>query len=93
MASQVGNVSRDSGCTKVSTKCANGEVARDGAKAVNSTENGAEVGGMLPPDIQSTTNFAFGIHSKDSKPAAELVKFMTTTAAAAVIKAKGLEPR
>jgi molybdate transport system substrate-binding protein len=54
---------------------------------------GAEVGGMLPPDIQSTTNFAFGIHSKDSKPAAELVKFMTTTAAAAVIKAKGLEPR
>lgn len=54
---------------------------------------GAEVGGLLPPDIQSNTNFAFGVRSKDSAPAAALVKFMTTPAAAAVIKAKGLEPR
>jgi molybdate transport system substrate-binding protein len=27
---------------------------------------GAEVGGMLPPDIQSFTSFSIGIHSKDS---------------------------
>ncbi len=48
---------------------------------------------MLPPDIQSFTNFSLGVQSKDSKPAAELVKFLTTPEAAAVIKAKGLEPR
>ena len=53
---------------------------------------GAEVGGMLPPDLQSFTSFSIGIQSKDSKPAEALVKFLTTPAAAAVIKAKGLEP-
>jgi molybdate transport system substrate-binding protein len=53
---------------------------------------GAEVGGMLPPDIQSVTTFAIGIRSKDSKPTEALVKFLTTPAAAAVIKVKGLEP-
>jgi molybdate transport system substrate-binding protein len=54
---------------------------------------GAEVGGMLPADIQSTTNFTLGVHAKDSKPAEALVKFLTTPEAAAVIKAKGLETR
>jgi molybdate transport system substrate-binding protein len=53
---------------------------------------GAELGGMLPPDVQSFTSFSLGIQSKDSKPAAELVKFLKTPEAAAVIKAKGLEP-
>jgi molybdate transport system substrate-binding protein len=53
---------------------------------------GAEVGGMLPPDIQSFTIFSIGIHSKESKPTEALVKFLTTPAAAAVIKVKGLEP-
>jgi molybdate transport system substrate-binding protein len=53
---------------------------------------GAEVGGMLPPDLQSFTSFSIGIQSKDSKPAEALVKFLTTPAAAVVIKAKGLEP-
>jgi molybdate transport system substrate-binding protein len=53
---------------------------------------GAEVGGMLPPDIQTFTTFAIGIRSKEGKPTEALVKFLTTPAAAAVIKAKGLEP-
>ena len=53
---------------------------------------GAEVGGMLPPDIQSFTSFSIGVRSKDSGPAEALVKFVTTPAAAAVIKVKGLEP-
>jgi molybdate transport system substrate-binding protein len=53
---------------------------------------GAEVGAMLPGDLQSFTSFSVGIHSKDFKPAEALVKFLTTTEAAAVIKAKGLEP-
>jgi molybdate transport system substrate-binding protein len=53
---------------------------------------GAEVGGMLPPDLQSFTKFSIGLHDKDSKPAEALVKFLTTQEAAAVIKAKGLEP-
>jgi molybdate transport system substrate-binding protein len=53
---------------------------------------GAEVGGMLPPDVQSFTNFSIGIRDKDSRPAEALVRFLTTPAAAAVIKLKGLEP-
>jgi molybdate transport system substrate-binding protein len=55
--------------------------------------SGAEVGGMLPPDVQSFTSFSIGIRAKDSEPAAALVKFLKTEAAADVIKAKGLEPR
>ena len=54
---------------------------------------GAEVGGMLPPDVQSFTSFSLGVHAKDSEPAEALVKFLKTEAAADVIKAKGLEPR
>jgi molybdate transport system substrate-binding protein len=54
---------------------------------------GAEVGGMLPADIQSMTNFSLGVRAKDSKAAEALVKFLTTPEAAAVIKVKGLEPR
>jgi molybdate transport system substrate-binding protein len=53
---------------------------------------GADVGGMLPPDVQSFTSFSLGVQSKDSKPAAELVKFLKAPEATAVIKAKGLEP-
>ena len=53
---------------------------------------GAEVGGMLPPDIQLFTNFVIGIRDKDSKPAEALVRFLTTPAASAAIKIKGLEP-
>jgi molybdate transport system substrate-binding protein len=53
---------------------------------------GAEVGGMLPPDIQSFTTFSIGLHSKEFTPAEVLVNFLTTPAAAAVIKVKGLEP-
>ena len=52
---------------------------------------GAEVGGMLPPDIQLFTSFSIGVHSNDSGSQA-LVKFLTTPAAAAVIKVKGLDP-
>jgi molybdate transport system substrate-binding protein len=53
---------------------------------------GAEVGGLLPPDIQAFTAFSLGV-GNTSEPAASLVKFLTTPAAAAVVKAKGLEPR
>jgi molybdate transport system substrate-binding protein len=53
---------------------------------------GAEVGGMLPPDIQSFTTFAAGPHVKDSEPAAALIKYLKLPAAAIVIKQKGLEP-
>ncbi|PRX34290.1 hypothetical protein B0G75_102320 [Paraburkholderia sp. BL18I3N2] len=46
MASQVGNVSRDGMCAMKSTKCANGGVAMDGAKAWNSTERCTVYGGV-----------------------------------------------
>jgi molybdate transport system substrate-binding protein len=54
---------------------------------------GAEVGGMLPPDVQSFTSFSLGVRDKDSKPAAALVAFLKSPDAAAVMKAKGVEPR
>src|SRR5262249_60036983 len=54
---------------------------------------GADVGGMLPPDVQSFTNFSVAVHTKDAEPAAALVRFLKTESAADVIKAKGLEPR
>jgi molybdate transport system substrate-binding protein len=53
----------------------------------------AEVGGMLPPDVQSFTSFSVAVHAKDSAPAEALVKFLKSEAAVDVIKAKGLEPR
>jgi molybdate transport system substrate-binding protein len=84
---------------KLITVKAAGEAVANGEADIGFTQvsevlpyAGAEVGGMLPPDIQSFTTFAIGIHSRDSTPAEELVKFLTTPAAAAVIKAKGLEP-
>jgi molybdate transport system substrate-binding protein len=52
----------------------------------------AELGGMLPAEIQSITNFSLGV-AKGSQSAEALAKFLATPAAAAVIKAKGLEPR
>lgn len=54
---------------------------------------GAEVGGMLPPDVQSFTNFSFGVRDKNSDGAAALVAFLKTPSSVEVTKAKGLEPR
>ena len=47
---------------------------------------------MLSPDIQLFTNFVIGVRDKDSTPTEALVRFLTTPAAATVIKLKGLEP-
>ncbi len=54
---------------------------------------GAEVAGPLPAEIQLNTNFALGFSGKNAQAAEALAKFMTTPAGAAVLKAKGLEPR
>jgi molybdate transport system substrate-binding protein len=82
----------------ISVKAAGQSVA-DGEAEIGFTQisevlpyAGAEVGGMLPPDIQLFTNFVIGVRDKDSKPAEALVRFLTTPAAATVIKLKGLEP-
>src|SRR5262249_40446219 len=53
---------------------------------------GAEVAGPLPAEIQTYTSFAIGL-AKDAKAGEALAKFMTAPEAAAVLKAKGLEPR
>ena len=82
----------------ISVKAA-GQAVADGEAEIGFTQisevlpyAGAEVGGMLPPDIQLFTNFVIGVQDKDSKPAEALVRFLTTPAAATVIKLKGLEP-
>jgi molybdate transport system substrate-binding protein len=55
---------------------------------------GAELVGPLPADIQVNTLFAAGISTaaKNADGAAALIKFLTAPPAAAVIKAKGMEP-
>jgi molybdate transport system substrate-binding protein len=55
---------------------------------------GAELAGPLPPDIQTYTVFAGGVSAiaKNAEAAGALIKFLTTPAAAAVIKAKGMDP-
>ena len=56
---------------------------------------GTEVAGPLPTEIQLRTNFSSGIGASVKDPAAAkaFVQFLSTPAAAAVIKAKGLDPR
>ena len=56
---------------------------------------GAELAGPRPPEIQVYTNFATGVsaNSKEPNAAGAWIIFLTTPAAATVIKAKGLEPR
>jgi molybdate transport system substrate-binding protein len=55
---------------------------------------GAELVGPLPAEIQVNTVFAAGVSTsaKNADEAAALVKFLTAPPAAAVIKAKGMEP-
>jgi molybdate transport system substrate-binding protein len=56
---------------------------------------GAEVAGPLPAGIQLTTHFAFGVGAQpqDARAVEALVAFLTTPAAKAATKAKGLDPR
>jgi molybdate transport system substrate-binding protein len=55
---------------------------------------GAELVGPLPAEIQLTSVYpaAVGAAAKEPKAAEAFIKFLTTPAAAAVLKAKGLEP-
>ena len=55
---------------------------------------GVDYLGPLPPDVQKTTVFAAGIHSGAKQPevAKELIKILTSPAAASVIKKHGMEP-
>lgn len=55
---------------------------------------GIELLGPLPADIQRTTVFSIGLHTGAQQPdaARALVKFLTSSAAAPVIRKKGMEP-
>jgi molybdate transport system substrate-binding protein len=55
---------------------------------------GVEVIGMLPGELQQTTIYSAGIITKARQPQAAraLIKALTTPAAVAVFKAKGLDP-
>jgi molybdate transport system substrate-binding protein len=55
---------------------------------------GAELLGPLPPELQATSVISAGIVTTASEPDAArvLLKFLTSPAAAAVIKASGMEP-
>ena len=50
--------------------------------------------GPLPPDIQQITVFSGGIHASANEPdaAKALLKFLTSPAAAPIIRKKGMEP-
>ena len=55
---------------------------------------GAELLGPLPAELQATSVISAGIVTTASEPDAArvLLKFLTSPAAAAVIKASGMEP-
>jgi molybdate transport system substrate-binding protein len=55
---------------------------------------GAELVGPFPKEIQLTTSFgaAVGANARQSEAAQALLKFLTSPAAAAVLKSKGLDP-
>ena len=55
---------------------------------------GAQLVGPLPPDLQLITVFAAGVglDAKEQAAAKEFIKFLASPAAAAVIKATGMEP-
>lgn len=57
---------------------------------------GVEVAGLLPMELQNTTEFAFAAgvttNAKEPDAAKALIRFLTSPAAIAVIKAKGMEP-
>ena len=55
---------------------------------------GAQLAGPYPADVQSYLEFSAGVSSasKAAGAAKALIEFLGSSAAAAVIKAKGLEP-
>lgn len=55
---------------------------------------GIDIVGPLSPDVQETTMFSAGLHARAIQPEAAkaLVNFLTTPAAAAVFRKKGMEP-
>jgi molybdate transport system substrate-binding protein len=84
---------------KLKSVKAAGEAVANGEAEIGLTQaseilpfSAAEVGSMLPPDVQLFTSFSVGINRKDSEPAAALVKFLKMPSTTEVIKAKGLEP-
>ncbi|MFN7085593.1 MAG: substrate-binding domain-containing protein [Burkholderiales bacterium] len=55
---------------------------------------GIDIIGPLPPDVQQTTIFSAGIHTKAQQPdaARALLRFLAAPEAIPVIRSKGLEP-
>lgn len=57
---------------------------------------GVEVAGVLPKELQNTTDFAFSAgvttNTKEPDAARVLLRFLTSPAAGKVIKANGMEP-
>jgi len=54
---------------------------------------GAELGGMFPADVQTWITMATAVNAnaKQSAAARDLIKFLMTPSATAVVKAKGME--
>ena len=79
----------------VGTLVASGE-AEIGFQQVSELSHfpGVDFVGPLPADVQQTTAFASGIHvgAKEADAARAWVKFLTTPAAAAAYRRRGLEP-
>jgi molybdate transport system substrate-binding protein len=56
---------------------------------------GVELAGSFPPELQQELVFAAAVaaDTKEAEAAKAFISFLTTPAAAAVIKAKGMTPR
>jgi len=95
IAEQIRAKSKLAGTDRVSIMIANGE-AELGVVIIPNILNvpGAELVGPLPPEIQSTVRFAGGVSPTARHPEAamQLIRFLKSPAAQAVIKAKSMTP-
>jgi molybdate transport system substrate-binding protein len=95
IADQVNAKAKIAGMDVVPAMIANGE-AEIGIVVIPNILNvpGAEVVGPLPSDIQSTIYFAGGVRATAKEPAAakQLLDFLRSPPAVAVIKAKSISP-
>ena len=95
IADQVNAKAKIAGMDVVSAMIANGE-AEIGIVVIPNILNvpGAEVVGPLPSDIQSTIYFVGGVSATTKEPSAakQLLDFLRSPPAVAVIKAKSMSP-
>jgi molybdate transport system substrate-binding protein len=95
VADQVKGKAQPNATARVPQVVANGEIELAiGSTATFSSAKGVQLVGLLPAELQSWLVVAAGVSSTAKQPEAAkgLIKYLKTPEAAAVLKAKGMEP-